>query len=214
MKLLQHSDSKITVSRQAFRAIVSIMLACLLISCGVKAIVVEGEYPRPAVSSVDVNLGVYYPPELKAFSYTEYTDEGKEEYTISSGATHMQLFNSILPSMFTSVTLLENLEDAQAANVGAVFVPTIEEFQLALPQKTRLGAYEVWVKYNMRLLEPNGDYIADWILTSYGRTPTATLQTAESGINDATVGALRDLASNFSIGFSSVPEVKEWLESN
>jgi hypothetical protein len=202
------------LSRQAVRAIISLTLACFLISCGVKAIVVEGEYPRPAVSPIAVHLGVYYSPELKAYNFTEYTDEGKEEYTISSGATHMQLFNSILPGLFTGVTLLESLDDAEAASVDAIFYPTIDEFQLALPQKTRLGAYEVWVKYNMRLLEPNGDYIADWILTAYGRTPSATLQTSESGINDATVGALRDLASNFSTGFSSVPEVKEWLENN
>ena len=92
-------------------------------------------------------------------------------------------------------------------------MPATPAFQLALPQKTRLDAYEVWVKYNMRLLGPDGAYIADWVLTSYGKTPTENLLSTEGGINDATVSALRDLASNFTLSFGAVPEVRDWLAS-
>lgn len=175
--------------------------------------VVEGSYPSPNVRRIPLTLGVLYDDELKNFIYTEYTDAGKEEYEVASGKTHMDLFSAVLPAMFERVVVVDSLEAARAAQVDAVFEPSIEEFQLALPQKTRLDAYEVWVKYNMRLLAPDGSYIADWVVTSYGKTPTESLRTVESGINDATVGALRDLASNFTLSFSSVPEVKEWLEA-
>ena len=84
---------------------------------------------------------------------------------------------------------------------------------LALPQKTRLDSYEVWVKYNMRMLGPDGAYIADWVLTSYGKTPMEGLLSVEGGINEATVSALRDLASNFALSFGAVPEVRDWLAS-
>jgi hypothetical protein len=125
----------------------------------------------------------------------------------------MELFNAVLPAMFDRVIFVDNLEDARAEGVDAVFAPTIEEFQLALPAKTKLDVYEVWIKYNMRLLTAEGDYIADWIVTSYGKTPTETLRSAADGINEAAVVALRDLASSFSLSFGQVPEVRDWLSS-
>lgn len=206
-------DDLIPSPRGTLRVIANVAIALLLSTCGVQSIIIDGAFPTPAVSPVDINLGVYYSPEFREFAFIEYSEEGKEEYNISSGGTHMNLFNSLLSGMFSSVTILSDLEGSQLNAIDAIFIPNIEEFQLALPQKTRLGSYEVWIKYNMRLLAPNGGYIADWILTSYGRAPDESFQSVESGVNDATVGALRDLASSFSLGFSSVPEVKEWLES-
>jgi hypothetical protein len=105
------------------------------------------------------------------------------------------------------------MEAAEGRGVDAVFAPLIEEFQLALPAKTKLDVYEVWIKYNMRLVTAEGDYIADWVLTSYGKTPTETFRTTEAAINDAAVVALRDLASSFSLSFTQVPEVRDWLAS-
>mgnify|MGYP005721658327 FL=1 len=107
--------------------------------------------------------------------------------------------------------MIDSPDDAVAAEVDAVFTPLIEEFQLALPMKTKLDVYEVWIKYNMRLATAEGDYIADWVLTSYGKTPTETFRSTEAAINDAAVVALRDLASSFSLSFSQVPEVRDWL---
>jgi hypothetical protein len=64
----------------------------------------------------------------------------------------------------------------------------------------------------MRLTTPEGGYIADWVMTAYGKTTTATFSSTERGINDAAVAALRDLASNFSLGFTRVPDVSDWLQ--
>ena len=63
----------------------------------------------------------------------------------------------------------------------------------------------------MRLLSAEGDYIADWVLTSYGKTPTESFRSVEAAINDAAIVALRDLASSFSLSFAQVPEVRDWL---
>lgn len=188
-------------------------LVAVLSACGASSLVVRGSYPSPNIRPIPLTLGVYYDEELRDFTYVEYSETGKEEYRVASGQTHMQLFDSVLPAMFENVVVLNNLDSAVAAGVDAVFAPRIEEFQLALPQKTRLDSYEVWIKYNMRLLGPRGEYIADWVVTSYGKTPQETLRSVEAGINDATVGALRDLGSNFSLSFGSVPEVRDWLAS-
>jgi hypothetical protein len=189
------------------------LVALALSGCGVSNVVIEGSFPTPNINKIPVAVAVYYDDALREFSYIEYSETGREEFNIESGQSHMELFNAVLPAMFDRVIFVDNLEDARAEGVDAVFAPTIEEFQLALPAKTKLDVYEVWIKYNMRLITAEGDYIADWIVTSYGKTPTETLRSAADGINEAAVVALRDLASSFSLSFGQVPEVRDWLSS-
>lgn len=188
-------------------------LLLLVAGCGVNNVVIEGNFPTPNVSQLPVTVAVYYDDALRNFSYIEYSETGQEEYNIESGISHIELFNAVLPAMFSNVIVVDNLDEARERGVDAVFAPAIEEFQLALPAKTKLDVYEVWIKYNMRLLSAEGDYIADWVLTSYGKTPTATFRSVEAAINDAAVVALRDLASSFSLSFSQVPEVRDWLSN-
>jgi len=211
--MLAVTGNNMMTGRRSAKAVMLAGLLLLLGACGVNSLVVEGNYPTPAVRKIPLTLGLYFDEDLRNFLYIEYTETGQEEYRVASGQTHVQLFGSLLPAMFERVVVLDSMDDASDAGVDAVFAPSIEEFQLALPQKTRLDAYEVWVKYNMRLLGPDGAYIADWVLTSYGKTPTENLLSAEGGINDATVSALRDLGSNFTLSFSAVPEVRDWLAS-
>ena len=158
-------------------------------------------------------MAVYYDEALTEFAYIEYSETGNEEYNIASGQSHVDLFNAVLPAMFDDVVVVGTIEEAEALGVDAVFAPIIEEFQLALPAKTKLDVYEVWIKYNMRLMTPEGGYIADWVLTSYGKTPTESMRSAENAINEAAIVALRDLASSFSLSFTQVPEVRDWLNT-
>ncbi len=185
----------------------------LLASCGVSNVTIEGSFPTPNISKLPLTVAVYYDDALREFAYLEYSETGAEEFNIESGQSHIELFNAVLPAMFEEVVVVDSMEAAEARGVDAVFAPLIEEFQLALPAKTKLDVYEVWIKYNMRLVSAEGDYIADWVLTSYGKTPTETFRTTEAAINDAAVVALRDLASSFSLSFSQVPEVRDWLAS-
>ena len=194
-------------------AVLFVALALALSGCGASNVVIEGSFPTPNINKIPVAVAVYYDDALREFSYLEYSETGQEEFNIESGQSHIELFNAVLPAMFDRVIVVDNLEDARAEGVDAVFAPAIEEFQLALPAKTKLDVYEVWIKYNMRLLTAEGDYIADWILTSYGKTPTETFRSAADGINEAAVVALRDLASSFSLSFGQVPEVRDWLSS-
>ncbi|MEQ8955853.1 MAG: hypothetical protein RL120_17100 [Gammaproteobacteria bacterium] len=188
-------------------------LLLLVAGCGVNTVVIDGSFPTPNVQKLPLTVAVYYDTALREFSYIEYSETGDEEHNIQSGQSHIQLFDAVLPAMFDSVIFVGSMEEAADAGVDAVFAPAIEEFQLALPAKTKLDVYEVWIKYNMRLLTPSGDYIADWVLTSYGKTPTESFRSIDAAINDAAIVALRDLASSFSLSFSQVPEVRDWLAS-
>lgn len=207
MTIPKHRNEK----RRARSGLLLAFLLLALTGCGVSNVVIEGDFPTPNISQIPLTIAVYYDDALRDFSYIEYSETGQEEYNIASGVSHIQLFNAILPAMFTDVVVVNSLEEAQSRDVDAVFAPAIEEFQLALPSKTKLDVFEVWIKYNMRLLSAEGEYIADWVLTSYGKTPTETFRSVEAAINDAAVVALRDLASSFSLSFAQVPEVRDWL---
>lgn len=183
----------------------------LLASCAANTINISGTYPSPLVRKIPITVGVYYPEELRNFSFIEIDDyTGDDQYIVNSGATQVDLFNTVLPALFENVVMLDSL-DNRPSEVDAVFVPAIEEFQLGLPAKTKLKVYEVWMRYNMRLENPQGEYIADWVMTAYGKSPTESFQSVDAGVQDATVVALRDLAASFTLSFTDVPEVNEWL---
>jgi hypothetical protein len=199
--------------RPSLKTVLSFISALHLSACGVNNVVIEGSFPTPNINKLPLNVAVLYEPALTEFAYIEYSETGSEEYNIASGQSHIKLFNTVLPAMFDGVVVVDSIEEAKALGVDAIFEPRIDEFQLALPAKTKLDVYEIWIKYNMRLMTADGDYIADWVLTSYGKTPTESLRSAEAAINAAAVVALRDLASSFSLSFTEVPEVKDWLNT-
>ena len=199
--------------RGRMRTVLILVIALYLTACGVNNVVIEGSFPTPNINKLPLNVAVLYGSALTEFAYIEYSETGSEEYNIASGQSHIELFSTVLPAMFDGVVVVESIAEAQALGVDAIFEPIIEEFQLALPTKTKLDVYEIWIKYNMRLMTADGDYIADWVLTSYGKTPSESLRSVEAAINAAAIVALRDLASSFSLSFSQVPEVKDWLNT-
>ena len=189
------------------------MLA-VLSGCGAKTIVLEGDYPSPLVGKLPLVLGVYFDPSLQDFTYIETNENsGKDQYIISSGETQQLMFQTLLPSLFNQVVELESLENVPGdyPEIDAVFVPVIDDFQLGLPQKTRLNSYEIWIKYNMRLSEPDGTNIADWVRTAYGKAPKEL--SSANAINQAANNALRDLAASMALGFENVPDIQDWLSA-
>jgi len=187
-------------------------LLALLAGCAARTITLDGTYPSPLVGKAPLTVGVYYPRELRDFAYTEIDDSsGKDQYIIQSGASQLKLFNTLLPAMFERVVPLDEPTTDQSG-IDAIFVPTIAEFQLGLPDKTKLKVYEVWLKYNMRLTQPDGTYIADWVMTAYGKSPTEGFQSVDAGVQNAATVAMRDLAASFTLGFNEIPDIQEWLQ--
>lgn len=211
MNINNHTFSRIAVARKPL-LLVSLLL---LSACAAQTIDIEGSFPAPLVRKLPLTVGVYYDEAFTNHSFIEINDNtGDDQYIINSGSSQVELFNTMLPAVFEQVVELDSIENAASfSNLDAVFVPAIEEFQVGLPQKTRLNVYEIWVKYNMRLAKANGDYIADWVMTAYGKSPEETFQSVDAGVNDAANVALRDLAASFTLGFRNIPEVNEWLRS-
>ena len=96
--------------------------------------------------------------------------------------------------------------------VDAVLIPKVEELQYAIPAHTNVKVYEIWMRYRFDMVTTQGEEIASWTMTSYGKTPTAFMQSDEAAVNLAAVVALRDAGANFATNFTRIPAVREWLE--
>ena len=91
-------------------------------------------------------------------------------------------------------------------------IPHVEELQYAIPAHTNIKVYEIWMRYRFELVMPDGTEITQWTMSSYGKTPTAFLQSDQEAVNLAAVMALRDAGANFAAHFTEVPGVQEWLQ--
>src|SRR5687767_2284871 len=88
-----------------------VLTSFLLASCAANTINISGSYPSPLVRKIPITVGVYYPEELRNFSFIEIDDyTGDDQYIVNSGATQIELFNTVLPALFENVVMLDSLE--------------------------------------------------------------------------------------------------------
>jgi len=195
-----------------------ITLTALFAGCA-NQVVVKGNFPEPVLDKIPLTIGVYYDPEFRSH---EFFDEAKSreetDWLVRTGEAQVDMYNTLLPGMFQEVVMLnalprrDRVETVLDENVDAVLVPHVAELQYSIPNHTKINVFEIWMRYRYELYAPDGELLADWTMTSYGKTPTAFLQTAEAAVNLAAVVALRDAGANFAMNFTRVPEVRTWME--
>ena len=195
------------------RRILTLLLLVPLAAC-TNSLKVSGDFPPPLINPVPLSLGVVYPSDFKSYTYTEKSKD-RSKWIIETGQAQQQLFNTVLPGLFQQVNEVDSLPTPEKPAVtDLVLVPIVKELQYSVPRETRFKIYEVWVKYNLSLYDAQGQLVADWIVTAYGKTPTAFMKSGEEAMNAAMVVALRDLGANLSLGTLRVPEIKAWLQDN
>ncbi len=188
-----------------------VMTSFLVLAGCENALVVKGNFPTPMIDKIPHKVGVYYEPEFRNYVYKEDSKD-RSKWTIDTGEAQMAVLGKVLPRMFTEVVNLSAVPgEAQSQNVDLIFSPRIDEFQYAMPRETKINVYEIWIKYNMRVYNSQGQLLADWLMTAYGKTPTAFMKSKEDAVNEAAVMALRDMGANLSLRFASIPEIKAWL---
>ncbi len=188
------------------------ILALTQMAC-TSSLVVESDFPAPLTKPINVNMGVVYSKELTQYVYKEESDS-RDRWIIDMGEAHKNLFQQIFSKLVAQTAHLKSLDDAKESNLELVLVPSIQEFQYSSPRETKVSIYEVWIKYHMQVFETDGTLVADWIMSAYGKTPSAFLKSNEEAMNQAVIVALRDLGASLTTGFAKVPELKAWLDQH
>ena len=207
--------SRSTISAPEARLALAALALVLLSACGPARVDVEGNFPAPLMEPLPLTIGVWYPEE---FANHEFFDEAKSReesgWIVKTGQAQVQMWDTLLDGMFYQLVHMKGRPGPNQMNqvVDAVLVPHVEELQYAIPAHTNIKVYEIWMRYRFEMLTTGGMPIAEWTMTSYGKTPTAFMQSDEGAVNLAAVMALRDAGANFATNFTRVPAVQDWLQ--
>ena len=211
------------------RYLLVLCLTLLGTGCAGKQVVVEGNFPTPLLDPLPVTLGVIYP---SAFAQHEFFDEAKgraeSDWLVKTGEAQVEFWDILFSGMFEDVVHIRDWETVQSrgADIDGVIIPAIAELQYTIPTHTNVKVYEIWMRYQFRLVDVSAlhqqedgalsfnpeERLATWPITAYGKTPTAFLQTDEEAVNLAAVVALRDAGAHFVTTFGANPGVATWLD--
>lgn len=192
------------------RLLPTLLIAAFLAGCSSTAVEVEGQFPRSAVvEKLPLRIGVHFDEAFRTHTLAEPIPQ-RGDWSIAIGAAQVEMFRSVLPSMFDAVVELD--DPLAAAAVDAVLLPRVDQMQFAIPFQTKSNFFEIWIRYELTLREPGSErIIASWPLTAYGRTRDAMLDSATVAIEQASVMALRDAAAFLAIDFGNTRELTPWL---
>ena len=216
-----------TLGRKA-RRLLTLIIPLVLAACTSREVIVEGTFPTPLVDPVPVSVGVLFTQEFKEHELVDdATGRGEVSWRVSTGTAQVEFWSTLFPAFFQNVVFIESYADLQAYDVDAVLIPQVADVQYAIPLYTNVKVYEIWMRYNLALAEPeqiideenatisleNMQPFAEWPLTAYGKTPTAFMQSDIDAVNLAAVMALRDAGANFITSFLRVPGVMDWIKN-
>lgn len=212
--MISAPSDKIAYATGLLKCAACAIIVLLLSACGANKVIVKGEFPKPVMTPLPLNIGVWYPDEFRNHEFTDMAKTPQDSsWVVKTGDAQIAMWNVLLAGMFQNIVEMKAAPGTGAMNqaVDAVLIPEIDELQYAIPTQTHVKVYEIWMRYRFKLVDLNGEPIAEWMMTAYGKTPTAFLQSDTAAVNLAAVMALRDAGANFVISFSRTPELSDWL---
>jgi len=183
--------------------------ASALVACSQK-VVVDHDFPEPALEPLPMVVGVYYPDSLANFVHIE-TPPREATWTLELGKSNVKLFESIFGSLFKEVVLLDESRTVPAGvEVDAILIPTLEEVEFTLPRQSGKDQYAVWLRYNLKVLTPDGELITDFEVPAYGQAGAKTMG-GDKSMQRAAELAMRDAAANIAMNFGRSPAIRDQL---
>lgn len=192
----------------------------VLWGCASGAHVVSGvSIPDPLIDSFPMKVGIYYPAEMKDYVWDD--KKGRQSFVVELGDNQEQVFEKSLGALFDEVVVLESEDDSRKDLLDGVFYPNITGLTLTIPAENGTDFYEMWIRYELLLLQPNGTYIYKWPVPGYGRVNRrdygSVMERTNEAVLDATESALRGACTEIIVRFSPrrMPlVVKDWIELN
>jgi hypothetical protein len=190
------------------------LIICGLLSGGcAKSIAVSSEFPQPVLEPYPLHVGVRYPAELTDFTHVE-NPLLQPEWTIRLGAANQRMFRALFSGMFTQVTeLTPGSTGAEGnASIDLIIEPKLEDLEFTVPSQSSTDQYVVWLRYNLKLLQPSGQLLGDWRVTGYGQEDQGDFGLgSKTAMKEAAVTALRDSATNIVLGFEKAPGIATYV---
>lgn len=168
-------------------------VAALASGCGGSMTLEAPSIPTPLVEKIDARVGLRMSPEMYMFSHEESV-LGRDKWSVDMGDSNAQLFRQLFTHMFTSVSVLTETDDPQAQAIDALVETSIDDFEFSTPEQTGTEAFAVWIRYRLKVYNRDGDMVANWPVSAYGKSESTVLG-ASRALEQAAVLAMRDAAA-------------------
>ena len=170
--------------------------------------------PDPLVEALPLSVAVRYPEAFQHYVHKEKVI-GKDEWTIDMGRANSMLFTQLFGAMFADCTVIGEppaaREDDDTARpvrcdfvppgtdpgslpIDALIEPSIDAFEFSVPEQSQTDSFAVWIRYRLKIYDAQGNEIANWPLSAYGKS-MSTFMGSDEALRHAAVLAMRDAAA-------------------
>lgn len=178
--------------------------------CSGASISVTTTVPTPLVEPIPLAMGLRFDDTMRQYVHEEDL-ESLGKFRIELGSTQVPVFERVFAALFERTELVDSVP-APAAQLDGIIAPTVEELQFSIPEQTKSGFFEVWIKYKIEVYSAGGELLGSWPLPAYGKSHSQNFGFMEDGqaggLNDAAIWALRDAAAHIAFHFAAAPEVQ------
>jgi hypothetical protein len=189
-----------------------ILLFGLLAACGSNVVLEAPTIPTPLINKIPASIGLRMPAEFEHFVHEEEVI-GREEWSIDLGNSNAALFEQLFGFMFEEVTILKPGDDPDQFVFDALIEPSIDAFEFSVPNQSKTDTFAVWIRYRINVFDSDGDQVANWPVSAYGKSESTTLRGTQS-LQRAAILAMRDAAAlmimklDEATGISKIAEAK------
>lgn len=192
-------------------------IAALLVGCSQQITLQDPTIPDPLVERLPLSVAVRYPKEFQHYVHKEKVI-GKDEWTIDMGRANSMLFTKLFGAMFQDCTVIGEPPgkgdeadgdgtalpircdfvapgtDPASLPIDALIEPSIDAFEFSVPNQSQTDSFAVWIRYRLKIFDSEGNQIANWPLSAYGKAMNSLLG-GDEALRHAAVLAMRDAAA-------------------
>jgi hypothetical protein len=183
----------------------ALLCSGLLAGCGGNVTLQAPTIPEPLLEQIDMAVGVRMPENFEHFVHEEEI-YGQQSWTINLGRSNAALFEQLFAYMFSRVVILGPDDDPFVMPIDALIEPSIDAFEFSTPEQSNTEAFAVWIRYRLKVYDPDGNLVSNWPVAAYGKSQTTTLGDSDA-LQRAAILAMRDAAALMIMKFDNVTRI-------
>ena len=170
-----------------------ILLSLILAGCGSNVVMDAPTIPTPLMNKIPASVGLRMPAEFQDFIHEEEII-GREEWSIDLNDSNAALFVQLFGYMFENVVVMGAEDDPKNFTIDALIEPSIDAFEFSVPNQSKTEAFAVWIRYRVKVFDDEGDLVANWPVSAYGKSQRASMSGTQA-LQRAAILAMRDAAA-------------------
>ena len=178
-----------------------VALAVALTNCGTTSVKMESSFADVVFEAKPLSAAIVFTEAFRS-----YVAQPNKDTQIDIGESQTRALTKTFDGLFETIEIVQSAEQA-SDQVDIIITPSVYEVQVATPSDNYLNVFEVWIKYNLKLTDSQGQVITNWFMPAYGKTPDSFLASKEKAIKRAATVALRDAGAKLVLDFFRIPAV-------